>query len=114
MTDVSEGRVVTAIVLAVALAGCRRDPPPIPPGTSDQSLADAMRLVCDAPARADRDQSDASRSDRIAGHLGDGVGNPRVLTTVDAWKTDGIDGRELARLVREARLTSCPLAREAD
>lgn len=114
MIRVSAGRLVIGVLLATALAGCRPGPRAIPPGSPDQSLADAMRLVCDAPARADRDRTGASRSDRIAGHLTDGIGNARVLTTVEAWKTDGIDRRELAALVREAGVTSCALQREAD
>jgi hypothetical protein len=77
-----------------------------------QSIADAMKLVCDAPARADRDRTSASRSDKIAGHLSDGVGNPRVLQTVEAWKTDGIDKRQLESLVRDAKLRSCALSNE--
>lgn len=114
MVRVSAGRLVIAVLLATALAACRPGSQTVPPGSPDQSLAEAMRLVCDAPARADRDGSGASRSDRIAGHLTDGIGNTRVLTTVEAWKTDGIDRGELARLVRQAGLRSCALQREAD
>lgn len=72
-----------------------------------------MRLVCDAPARADADRADGTRSDKIAGHLTDGIGNVEVLTTVEAWKTDGIKREELAALVKRAKLTSCALEGEA-
>jgi hypothetical protein len=98
------------LVLVVALAAC--GPRPIPPGSPDQTVAEAMRLVCDAPSRADADRSDATRSDKIAGHLSDGIGNNRVLTTVEGWKTDGINRAELDQLVKEAKLSSCKLREE--
>lgn len=72
-----------------------------------------MRLVCDAPARAAQDRSDATRSDKIAGHLSDGIGNVEVLTTVEGWKTDGIKRAELDALIKTAKLTACPLRAEA-
>lgn len=72
-----------------------------------------MRLVCDAPARATRDHSDASRSDKIAGHLTDGIGNVEVLTTVEGWKTDGIKKTELDALLERAKLSSCKLRQES-
>jgi hypothetical protein len=97
--------------LLVAVLGC--GPRPIPPGTPEQTVREAMVLVCDAPARADRDRGDASRSDKIAGHLTDGIGNVEVLTTVEAWKTDGIKRAELDKLVTDAKLTSCKLHDEA-
>jgi hypothetical protein len=100
-------------VAAVFLLGCHAKPAPMPPASPDQPLAAAMRLVCDAPARADRDRGDASRSDRIAGHLGDGVGNVEVLTAVEAWKTDGINRAELDRLVKRAGIADCKLRSEA-
>jgi hypothetical protein len=87
-------------------------PRPIPPGSPDQSVAHAMRLVCDAPARAETDRGDGTRSDKIAGHLSDGVGNPRVLQTIEIWKTDGINKSELTALVSEAKLDSCSLLKE--
>jgi hypothetical protein len=102
-----------SIVLFAVLAACHPHPPSATP-SADQSVADAMRLVCDAPARADRDRGDGTRSDKIAGHLSDGVGNPEVLTTVEGWKTDGIQRRELDGLLRKAKLTSCKLRAEAE
>lgn len=102
-----------ALVLLLAMAACRSRGAAIPPGSPDQSVADAMRLVCDAPARADADRSDASRSDRIAGHLTDGVGNVEVLTTVEGWKTDGIKKDELDKLLARAKLSDCKLREEA-
>ena len=88
-------------------------PRPIPPGTADQSLADAVRLVCDAPARAARDRGEGTRADKIAGHLTDGIGNVRVLTLVEGWKTDGIERDELDALVKEAKVGACALQKEA-
>jgi len=35
-----------------------------------------------------------------------------VLTTVEGWKTDGINKAELARLLRQARITECALRDE--
>src|SRR5436190_4474050 len=81
----------------VVLAAC--GPRTIPPGTPDQTIHDAMVLVCGAPGRADSDRSSASRSDKIAGHLTDGIGNVDVLTTVEGWKTDGIKRSELDALL---------------
>jgi hypothetical protein len=66
-----------------------------------------MILVCAAPNRADGDSG--TRADAIAAHLTDGVGNVEVLTTVEGWKTDGINEAELARLVQRAKLSSCAL-----
>jgi hypothetical protein len=66
-----------------------------------------MVLVCDAPKRAEGEGG--NRSDAIAGHLTDGVGNVDVLTTVEAWKTDGIDQAKLAKLVKRAGLRRCAL-----
>ena len=88
-------------------------PRPIPPGSPDQTVPDAMKLVCDAPARAERDRGAGTRSDKIAGHLTDGIGNVRVLTTVEGWKTDGIKRAELDALIKEAKLASCALTKEA-
>jgi hypothetical protein len=82
-------------------------PRAVPVGTPDQSVHDAMVLVCDAPKRAEGEGG--SRSDAIAGHLTDGVGNVEVLTTVEGWKTDGIDRGQLARLIKRAGLRSCAL-----
>ena len=93
--------------------GCVKRPADVPPATADQSVSEAMRLVCDAPARAARDRSDGSRADKIAAHLTDGIGNERVLTTVEGWKTDGIVRAELDALVKEAHVTSCALQAEA-
>jgi hypothetical protein len=91
----------------VLVAGCThaRMPPPAGP---DQTLHDAMVLVCQAADRA-ADDTGASRSDLIAKHLTDGIGNAQVLQTVEAWKTDGIKRTELERLVEEAGLASCGL-----
>jgi hypothetical protein len=88
-------------------------PPAVATASPDQTLTEAMRRVCDAPARARRDRSDASHSDKVAGHLTDGIGNTRVLAAVEAWKTDGIDRAELAALVKESRLPACLLLDEA-
>jgi hypothetical protein len=82
-------------------------PRAVPAGMPDQSVHDAMVLVCDAPKRAEGEA--ASRSDAIAAHLTDGVGNNEVLTTVEAWKTDGINKAELSRLVKRAGLRACAL-----
>ena len=92
----------------VLIAGCHPHSTMPPPAGPDQSVHDAMVLVCDAPARADAD-SGGSRSDRIAGHLTDGVGNAHVLQVVEAWKTDGIKRGELEKLVKEAKLARCAL-----
>lgn len=81
-----------------------------PPAGPDQSVHDAVVLVCQTTDRADADPDrDGTRSDRIAKHLTDGVGNARVLQTVEAWKTDGIKRDELDRLVKEAKLPTCGL-----
>jgi hypothetical protein len=70
-----------------------------------------MVLVCDAPLRA-RGEPAATRSDAIAAHLSDGVGNQEVLLAVDAWKTDGINTQELSWLVKKAGLNKCALSDE--
>ena len=72
-----------------------------------------MRLVCAAPSRADRDRGEGTRSDKIAGHLTDGIGNTKVLTTVEAWKTDGIQRSELDALLKEAKLATCALREQS-
>ena len=103
------------LVLIVAVVGavaCKPRGAEIPPGSPDQTVTEAMRLVCDAPERADRERGDAPRSDRIAGHLTDGVGNVEVLTTVEGWKTDGIKKSELEALVKKAKLSDCKLREE--
>jgi hypothetical protein len=99
-------------VLAFALVACK--PKTIPPGTPDQTVHAAMVLVCDAPARAEADRSEGSRSDKIAGHLTDGIGNVHVLTTVEGWKTDGIKRAELEELLAQAKLKDCALRAEVD
>ena len=96
---------------AIVAAAC--GPKSVPPGSPDQTIAEAMRLVCDAPARADRDRTNASRSDKIAGHLSDGIGNSEVLMTVEGWKTEGIKRSELDALLNKAKLRDCALREEA-
>ena len=96
------------LVPLLTLLGC--GPRTLPPGPPDQSLHEAMVLVCDAPKRARGEGG--SRSDAIAAHLSDGVGHPKVLTTVEGWKTDGINRAELARLIKQARITECALRDE--
>lgn len=99
---------LTAAVL-VAVLGCKpRLPPPAGP---DQSVHDAMVLVCDAPARADRDHA-ATRADAVAGHLTDGIGNAKVLNIAEGWKTDGVNRKQLDKLVKEAKLSRCALRDE--
>jgi hypothetical protein len=93
------------LVSLLTLLGC--GPRAVAQGTPDQSVHDAMVLVCDAPKRAEGEGG--SRADAIAGHLTDGVGNVDVLTTVEGWKTDGINRTELARLIKRAGLRSCAL-----
>ena len=93
------------LVLLVTVIACRPRMPP--PGTADQSVHDAMVLVCDAPKRAEGEGG--NRSDAIAAHLTDGVGNVDVLTTVEGWKTDGINKAELAKLIKRAGLKRCAL-----
>jgi hypothetical protein len=94
-----------------AIVGC--GPKAVPAGSPDQTVAEAMRLVCEAPARADRDRSSASRSDKIAGHLSDGIGNSEVLMTIEGWKTDGIKRSELEALLKKAKVRECALREEA-
>jgi hypothetical protein len=106
-------RWLLVLVLASGCGSRMASSPAAAPASPDQTLADAMRLVCDAPVRARRDRTDASHSDKVAGHLTDGIGNVRVLTTVEGWKTDGIDRAELAGLLKEARVSTCPLLDEA-
>ncbi len=96
------------LVSLLTLLGC--GPRTLPPGSPDQSLHDAMVLVCDAPNRARGDHG--SHSDAIAAHLSDGVGNSRVLTTVEGWKTDGINKAELVQLLKQARIDKCALRDE--
>ena len=98
-------------LLAVVVVGCQRHAMP-PPAGPDQSVHDAMVLVCAAPERADGDRRAATKSDAIAGHLTDGVGNPKVLSAAEAWKTDGVDRKQLEALVKEAKLTRCALRDE--
>lgn len=97
------------LVLLVTVIAC--GPRKVPPGTPDQSVHDAMVLVCDAPKRAEGERG--SRSDAIAAHLTDGVGNVDVLTTVEGWKTDGINKAELDRLLAKAKIKDCALRAEA-
>ena len=95
-------RLVVMVVL-----GCG---PRMPPPTPDQSVRDAMVLVCDAPTRAAADPDyRGHEADVIAKHLTDGVGNSDVLLTVDGWKTDGIKRDELDRLIKRAGITDCRL-----
>jgi hypothetical protein len=93
---------------AVALAAC--GPRRLPPATADQTVHDAVALVCEAPSRADADRDrPANRGDAIAKHLRDGVGNERVLVTIEGWETQGIKLDELDALLVEAKLTRCRL-----
>ena len=101
------------LLVLMVVGACKPRGGAIPPGSPDQTITEAMRLVCDAPARADRDRTEASRSDKIAGHLTDGVGNVDVLTTVEGWKTDGIKTSELEALLKKAKLSDCRLREEA-
>ena len=97
-------------IAIVAGFGCRRAPAMPPPGNADQSVRDAVVLVCDAPARAESEtRKGVSTSDAISMHLTDGVGNDRVLTTVEGWKTNGIDARALDALTTEAKVKTCAL-----
>lgn len=96
--------------IAVVGMGCRKGPVMPPPGDADQSVRDAVVLVCDAPARAEPEiAKGGSRSDAISLHLTDGVGNDRVLTMVEGWKTNGIDARALDALTTEAKVKTCAL-----
>ena len=100
---------LVTFVLVAVVSGCKpRMPPPAGP---DQSVHDAMILVCDAPSRAAGEHA-ATRSDAIAGHLTDGVGNSKVLAAAESWKTDGVNETQLAALVAEAKLSSCALRDE--
>lgn len=101
---------VTAVLVAI-VSGCKAHPPMPPPAGPDQSVHDAMVLVCAAPSRAEGEHA-ATRSDAIAGHLTDGVGNPKVLSAAESWKTDGVNQHQLAALVAEARLSQCALRDE--
>ena len=96
------------LVSLLTLIAC--GPRAVPPGTPDQSVHDAMVLVCAAPSRAKGEGG--SRSDAIAAHLTDGVGNSQVLTTVEGWKTDGINRGELHQLIKRAGLRDCALRDE--
>lgn len=96
-----------AILVGIA---CRSAPAVPPPGNADQTVRDAVVLVCDAPARAKADtDKGVGASDAIASHLTDGIGNDRVLTLVEGWKTTGIDAGQLDALVEEAKLGECSL-----
>jgi hypothetical protein len=99
------------ILLVLTLTACHPHRHPVPPPAGpDQSLHDAMVLVCATPARASEDPDYAgAKSDTIAKHLTDGIGNPRVVQTAEAWKTDGIDRAQLATLIKDAKLSSCAL-----
>jgi hypothetical protein len=97
-------------IALLAAIGCRPARTVPPPATADQTVREAMMLVCETPARADADRgAGVSRSDAIALHLTDGIGNDRVLTVVELWKTDGIRLAELEALLDEAGLSRCPL-----
>lgn len=98
------------VLVAVALLGCGGRGRGVAPATADQSVRDAVVLVCDAADRAEPDVGGGvTRSDAIAMHLTDGVGNNRVLTIVEGWKTDGVDLRQLDALTREAGVSTCGL-----
>ena len=99
-------------VLVVMVSGCKPHPRVPPPAGPDQSVHDAMVLVCAAPARAAGEHA-ATRSDAIAGHLTDGVGNAKVLAAAESWKTDGVNQQQLGALVVEAKLGSCALRDES-
>jgi len=101
-------RPALTVAVFVATLGCKPRASMPPPAGPDQTVHEAMVLVCDAPVRAEGDHA-ATRADAIAGHLIDGVGNARVLNIVESWKTDGIDRKQLAKLVKEAKLSSCAL-----
>jgi hypothetical protein len=99
-------------LFAVALAACvpRHHAREVPPAGPDQTVAAAMTLVCDAKARAEEDPDYAHhKSDILAKHLTDGIGNEHVLETVELWKTNGIQRAELDKLVAEAKLAHCAL-----
>ena len=98
-------------LLALVVLGCQRHAMP-PPAGPDQSVHDAMVLVCAAPERAEGDRA-ATKADAIAGHLTDGVGNAKVLNAAEAWKTDGVNRKQLEALVKEAKLSSCALHDES-
>jgi hypothetical protein len=103
--------VLAALAGALAVSGCKPHPAMPPPAGPDQSVHDAMVLVCDAPSRASSEHA-ATRSDAIAAHLTDGVGNPKVLSAAEGWKTDGIDRKQIDALIKEAKLSSCALRDE--
>lgn len=103
-------RLAPIVLLAIA---CHSHSPP-PAGSPDQTVAQAVALVCDARARAKADSGyGASPADVLAMHLTDGLGNSEVLMTVEGWKTDGIKLDELDALIKKAKLTTCPLRNEA-
>lgn len=99
---------VLALIVAAGCGGSRVAQPA--PATADQTVRDAVVLVCATPERAKPDaRGDVSMSDAIAGHLTDGIGNDHVLTTVEGWKTNGIDPKQLDGLIQEAGITTCSL-----
>jgi len=65
---------MSRLVWLLTLIAC--GPHAVPAGTPDQSVHDAMVLVCDAPSRAKGEAG--SRADAIAAHLTEGVGNALV------------------------------------
>jgi hypothetical protein len=98
--------------LAVAACGDKAKPAPTAP-RHDQTLAEALVLVCDSPTRAEADPGwqpgmEAADKARLLGeHAADGVRNARLL----AWLKTPQDQRvpELEKLLQEASITSCRL-----
>ncbi|HEY1954729.1 MAG TPA: hypothetical protein VGH28_03940 [Polyangiaceae bacterium] len=112
----------SVLVLVGACGFSRHAPAPATTAASTtaapaQSLADAVRLVCDATTRASNDpafrqaQDPAAKAPILGHHLKDGVTNERVLATIDAWtnKTNDAKRAELDALTKEAGLTTCSL-----
>lgn len=79
---------------------------------TEQSLADGVRALCDAPARAEADpdwaKADDGRKGSIVGkHLVEGVENPRALQVANAAPDH--QAGDLEAIVKEAGVSPCRL-----
>lgn len=107
-----------AFVLSIALAciGCQDDPAPArSAGASDQSFDEAMRIVCDAPDKAEVSDSggEANRSMVLAMWIDARVRNPevrRLMTSLAAQEGNQGKIAALESGARRAGIAPCKLA----
>jgi hypothetical protein len=97
-----------SVVLASLIAACGSKPAPAQPTTHEQTLVEALAIVCDAPTRAQADprwNENGEKAPILVEHMREGVTNERVLAWINLPGAD--KGPELEKMMQETNTTKC-------